>query len=252
VEVPALEDAAHEIATGGARTLAVRTDVAKAADVEALAAEALRAFGAVHVVCNNAGVSVAGPSWTQTLADWEWVLGVNLWGVIHGVRTFTPILLGQGAEGHVVNTASIAGLIAGPGMGVYNVTKHGVVALSETLYHELRAMGGRVGVSVVCPAWVNTRILDSRRNRPAALSDTAPTMPGREGVEQAVRGLLAAGLSPDAVARQVVDAIRADRFWVLPHPDWKGFVRERMEDILEDRNPSAGVVAGLANAGAPR
>jgi NAD(P)-dependent dehydrogenase (short-subunit alcohol dehydrogenase family) len=252
VEKVALDDAAHAIAASGAKTLAVRTDVSKATDVAALAAEALKAFGGVHVVCNNAGVSVAGLSWMQTIADWEWVLGVNLWGVIHGVRTFTPILLGQGTEGHIVNTASMAGLISGPGMGIYNVSKHGVVTLSETLYHELRMLGAPVGVSVLCPGWVNTRIIDSQRNRPAELSETIEAMPGRTEMEQAVRNLLAAGLSPDEVARRVLEAIRADRFWILPHADWARFAQMRAQDIVEGRNPSPAAIQGLTNPGAPR
>ena len=252
VETGPLEEVAHEVAAGGAKAIPVRTDVSKATDVAALATAALNAFGGVHVVCNNAGVSVAGPSWMQTLADWEWVLGVNLWGVIHGIRTFTPILLQQGEEAHVVNTASIAGMISGPGMGVYNVTKHGVVTLSETLYHELRGLGVPIGVSVLCPAWVNTRILDSARNRPVELAETVEKPLGRDEMEQVVRGLLASSLSPDEVARRVVDAVRADRFYVLSHPEWKRFVRLRMEDILEERNPSVAAIEALQNPGVPR
>jgi NAD(P)-dependent dehydrogenase (short-subunit alcohol dehydrogenase family) len=252
VEPAALDAAAHELARSGARAIAVRTDVSKPGDVEALGKAALDAFGAVHVVCNNAGVSVSGLSWMHTLADWEWVLGVNLWGVIHGVRVFTPILLGQGAEGHIVNTASIAGMISGPGMSVYNVTKHGVVTLSETLWHELRLLGAPIGVSVLCPAWVNTNIIDSARNRPAALAQTTEVMPGREEVQEAARALLASGLPPDRVAALVVEAVREDRFYVLPHPDWKRYVRIRMEDILEDRSPSPSAIDELVNPGAPR
>src|SRR5262245_34708822 len=137
VETGALEEAAREIRATGAPTLAVRTDVSKAADVEGLARATLDAFGAVHILCNNAGVALGGPCWMHTVADWEWVLGVNLWGVIHGVRVFTPIMLSQGGEGHIVNTASLAGLFSGPGSAIYNVTKHGVVTLSETLSQEL-------------------------------------------------------------------------------------------------------------------
>jgi NAD(P)-dependent dehydrogenase (short-subunit alcohol dehydrogenase family) len=251
VEAVALEEAAHVLARTGARTVAVRTDVAKGEQVEALAVEAERAFGAVHVVCNNAGVSVSGLSWMHTVADWEWVLGVNLWGVIHGVRVFVPRLLAQASAGHVVNTASIAGLISGPGMAVYDVTKHGVVTLSESLYHELRMMAAPIGVSALCPAWVNTRIIDSGRNRPAGLADTAEPVPGREAMEEVARGLLASGLAPERVAALVVDAIRANRFWVLPHPEWKAFVRTRLEDVLEDRNPSPSAVEGLMNPGMP-
>ena len=251
VEVAPLEEAAHALVRGGADAIAVPTDVSRGEQVEALAVAAERAFGDLHVVCNNAGVSIAGLSWTHTVADWEWVLGVNLWGVIHGVRTFVPRLLAHGGEAHVVNTASIAGLLSGPGMAVYDVSKHGVVTLSESLYHELRLVEARVGVSVVCPAWVDTRIIDSGRNRPAALAETAPRVPGRDAREDAARAVLAAALPPARVADAVVAAIRANRFWVLPHPDWKRFVRIRLEDVLEDRNPSPEAVEGLANAGAP-
>ena len=251
VEAGALDEAAHAIAATGTKTLAVRTDVSKGEQVEALARAATDAFGAVHVVCNNAGVSVSGLSWMHTIADWEWVLGVNLWGVIHGVRVFTPLLLAQGGEGHVVNTASIAGMLSGPGMSVYDVTKHGVVTLSESLYHELRLLGSTIGVSVICPAWVNTRIIDSERNRPAELASPAQALPGREDIEKMARSLLASGLPPARVASLVVDAVRAGRFYVLPHPEWKAYVRTRMEDILEDRNPSPSAVEGLTNPGMP-
>src|SRR5579871_852581 len=202
VERQALAAAERALASGGARVLAVPTDVSKASDVEALAQRTLEAFGAVHVVCNNAGVSVGGLAWEVTLADWEWILGVNLWGVIHGIRTFVPILLRQGEEGHVVNTASMAGLVSGPGIAPYNATKHTVVTLSEALHHELgMASGGKVKVSVLCPGWVNTRILDADRNRPATLGDATPIRPEIAAVREQVRQLLESGLAPAAVAR---------------------------------------------------
>ncbi len=238
VEAPALEQAAGEIEASGAAVLAVRTDVSKAADVERLAQATLEQFGAVHVVCNNAGVVTAAPSWMNTVADWEWVLGVNLWGVIHGVRVFTPILLAQGVEGHIVNTASMAGMIAGPGMSTYNVSKFGVVALSETLHQELLLFGAPVRVSVLCPGFVNTRIADAARNRPAELADTAPKLPGAEEMEQMGRQLLAAGAPPSLVADVVFDAIREERLYVFPHPEWKEYIRTRMEDILAERTPT--------------
>jgi NAD(P)-dependent dehydrogenase (short-subunit alcohol dehydrogenase family) len=252
VEAAALDEAAHAIARGGAQAIAVPTDVSKGEQVDALAVAAERAFGAVHVVCNNAGVSASGLSWMHTIADWEWVLGVNLWGVIHGVRVFTPRLLAAGAEGHIVNTASMAGLLSGPGMAVYDVSKHGVVTLSESLYHELRMLAAPIGVSVLCPGFVNTRILDSARNRPAMLADTVPAMPGREQLEEVARGLLAAGMPPERVAALVVDAIRAGRFWILPHPEWKAILRTRIDDVLEDRNPSQTGLEALANPGMPK
>jgi NAD(P)-dependent dehydrogenase (short-subunit alcohol dehydrogenase family) len=251
VEAAALDEAAHAVAPTGTGAIAVPTDVSKGDQVDALAVAAERAFGAVHLVCNNAGVAVSGLSWMHTLADWEWVLGVNLWGVIHGVRAFLPRLLTNGTDGHMVNTASMAGLLSAPGMAVYDVSKHGVVTLTESLYHELRLLGAPVGVSVVCPGAVATRIMDSGRNRPAHLADTAPALPGEEGMREAARASLAAGLPPARVATLVLDAVRTGRFWVLPHPEWKRYVRVRLEDVLGDRNPSSEAFEGLANPGTP-
>jgi NAD(P)-dependent dehydrogenase (short-subunit alcohol dehydrogenase family) len=238
VEPEPLADAAREIGASGAETLAVRTDVSKGADVEHLAKATIDAFGAVHVVCNNAGVALPGLSWTYTVADWEWVLGVNLWGVIHGVRVFTPLLLSHGGEGHIVNTASMAGLMSGPGMASYNISKHGVVTLSETLHHELSMFGSAVRVSVLCPGFVSTRIADARRNRPPELADTAPPLPGSEVMEQFGRQLIASGTPPAAIADIVLEAIRAERFYILPHPEFKAGVRQRMDDILAERSPT--------------
>jgi len=245
VEVGALDEAEREVRAVGGSTLAVRTDVSKARDVEALAKATLDRFGAVHIVCNNAGVSVGGLSWTHTLADWEWVLGVNLWGVIHGVRVFTPILLSQGGAGHIVNTASLAGLLSGPGSSVYNVTKHGVVTLSETLHQELVMLGSPVRVSVLCPGFVSTRIPDAARNRPAELADTAPPLPGAEEMQALGRQLVASGSPPATVADCVFEAIRAERFYILPHPEWKDLIRARMETILAEGNPTPPDVSAI-------
>jgi NAD(P)-dependent dehydrogenase (short-subunit alcohol dehydrogenase family) len=244
VEETALAGVKDALAGRGATVVAVKTDVSKAEDVERLAQETLKAFGAVHVVCNNAGVAAAGPAWEMTLADWQWVLGVNLWGVIHGVRTFVPIMLRQGTEGHVVNTASMAGLASGPMMSIYNVTKHGVVTLSETLQHDLTMVGAQIRVSVLCPAWVNTRIHESERNRPAAFGgpDARTQTPGGQMMEQTVAQLLATGLSPEHVAGLVFDAVRNEKFYILPHPEWKRLIRTRMEDILEERTPTMGAL----------
>jgi NAD(P)-dependent dehydrogenase (short-subunit alcohol dehydrogenase family) len=252
VEAAALDEAAHTVARSGAQTIAVPTDVSNGEQVEALAVAAERAFGGVHVVCNNAGVAVSGLSWMHTLADWEWVLGVNLWGVIHGVRVFTPRLLAGGGDGHIVNTASMAGLLSAAGMSIYDVTKHGVVTLSESLYLELRMLGAPIGVSVICPGFVSTRIMDSARNRPPALAETLPPFPGREQLEEVARGLVSAGMPPERVAAIVLEAIRADRFWILPHPEWKAILRTRLEDILEDRNPSPSGLEALENPGTPK
>ena len=252
IEAAALGDAARAVGAAGAQTLAVRTDVSKPADVEALAAQARDRFGGVHVLCNNAGVAVSGPLWTQTLADWEWVLGVNLWGVIHGVRVFLPMMMDQGGEAHIVNTASIAGLTCAPGISIYNVSKHGVVALTETLHHELAMMGSPVRVSVLCPGFVDTRILDSARNRPADLADAAPAQAENAEAAQAVRQLVAAGLAPAQVATRVFEAIRDERFYVLPSAGWHDRIRARMEDIAAERNPGALGVPEFINRGMPR
>jgi NAD(P)-dependent dehydrogenase (short-subunit alcohol dehydrogenase family) len=232
VERPALEKATAEIDASGARAIAVPTDVSKPEQVDALARRALDAFGAVHVVCNNAGVFTSGPIWEQTLGDWKWVIDVNLWGVIHGIRTFVPLLLQQGGEAHVVNTASLAGLVSPRGLGPYNVTKHGVVTLSETLHYELRAMGSQIGVSVLCPGAIRTNIADAERNRPAELARGA-----NAGANAALRAGLEAGMDPAQVADLVVRGIREERFYLLTHPELKAGVERRMRDILEDRVP---------------
>jgi len=237
VEAAPLAAVDAELRAKGTTTLAVRTDVSRADDVETLARRTVDTFGAVHVLCNNAGVFSAGPCWELPVADWEWVLGVNLWGVIHGVRTFVPIMLRQDTEAHVVNTASMAGLIASPYSAIYNVTKFGVVALSESLQQELAVVNAKVRVSVLCPAWVNTRIADADRNRPANAPPPRTLTPEQQAMQEVGRQMLASGLDPERVADIVLEAIRADRFYVLTHPEWKVAVRERMANILEDRTP---------------
>jgi NAD(P)-dependent dehydrogenase (short-subunit alcohol dehydrogenase family) len=241
VDETALAEAERELKEAGAEVIAVRTDVSKAEDVEALAQSALGAFGAVHLLFNNAGVGAGTTVWESTLEDWQWVLGVNLWGVIHGVRTFVPLMLKQGDECHIVNTSSMAGLVSGPALGVYKVTKHGVVSLSETLSCELTLMRANVKVSVLCPAGVNTRVMESERNRPAELQNAPAEESAHPAVVQAeamLRRLVAAGMSPAEVAAAVFDAIREERFYILTHEDWKPLVRKRMDDILLGRNPT--------------
>jgi NAD(P)-dependent dehydrogenase (short-subunit alcohol dehydrogenase family) len=249
VEEEALVKAEAEVAATGAETFARVTDVADRASVLALAAAVTDRFGGTHVLCNNAGVALSGLSWQHTLADWEWVLGVNLWGVIHGIRTFVPRLLAAKAEAHVVNTGSIAGLLSGPGMAVYGASKHGVVTISESLFYEMRMLRAPIGVSVLCPAAVATRIMDAARNRPAALTEAVPVEDATR--RDAAKASLAAGMPPDRVAACVVDAIRTNRFWVLSHPEWKQYVRIRLDDVLEDRNPSPEAIEGLVNPGTP-
>jgi NAD(P)-dependent dehydrogenase (short-subunit alcohol dehydrogenase family) len=240
VDEAALAQTERELKAAGARLIAVRTDVSKSGDVDALAQRTLDAFGAVHLLFNNAGVGAGTTVWESTLADWQWVLGVNLWGVIHGVRTFVPLMLKQADECHIVNTASMAGLVSGPALGAYKVTKHGVVSLSETLCCELAIMKAKIGVSVLCPAGVNTRVMDSERNRPAELQNDLASGSAHPVVAQAeamLRQLVEAGLSPSQVAGAVFDAIRDERFYILTHADWKPLVQKRMDDILQERNP---------------
>jgi len=249
VEEEPLRKAASEMEALGADVISVRADVSRYPEVAALAATAREAFGGVHVLCNNAGVSGRlAPVWSQTDKDWDWVLGVNFFGVLNGIRAFVPMMVEQAAEGHVVNVASIAGLISLPNMGGYNVSKHAVVTLSETLHHELALVGAKVKVSVVCPGFVNTRICESDRNRSPDLPKTEPGVekpageepageqpadPWAEGFRQAV----ASGLPPELIAHKVMEAIVEEKFWVLTHPELKGAVKRRMSDVLEDKNP---------------
>jgi NAD(P)-dependent dehydrogenase (short-subunit alcohol dehydrogenase family) len=246
VEQAALANAEAELRATGATVRAVPTDVSDGAAVEALARETLAAFGAVHLVCNNAGVFPGrARTWEYTADDWAWVLGVNLWGVIHGIRVFVPIMLEQGTEGHVVNTASVAGLLSSGFKPSYDVSKFGVVALSESLYRELEAIGSQVKVSVLCPGLVNTQIMASDRNRPGRLeNDAAIEAAGSRPEAQAYmerlgEGLRTSGSPPSYVADAVLRGIREERFYVLPHDDFDGQIRERMESILERRNPPA-------------
>jgi NAD(P)-dependent dehydrogenase (short-subunit alcohol dehydrogenase family) len=245
VEESALWQAEEELQANGAQVLAVRTDVSQAADVEALAKITFETYGAVHLLFNNAGVGCGTTVWESSLADWQWVLGVNLWGVIHGIHYFVPLMLAQGSEGHIVNTASSEGLVTSSGLGIYKVSKHGVVTLSETLACELAARGARLKASVLCPEWVNTRIMDAERNRPQALVNapqeqhvSPETAAIAEVVIQVMRQLAQAGLPPPQVAEMVFDAIRQEQFYILTHPTTKQGVRLRMEDILQERMPT--------------
>jgi NAD(P)-dependent dehydrogenase (short-subunit alcohol dehydrogenase family) len=241
IEEGALKEAERELTDQGAEAIAVVTDVADAASVHALRDQALARFGAAHLVHNNAGVGGGGPVWEVPEQDWRWILGVNLWGVIHGVATFVPLFIEQG-EGHVVNTASIAGLTTAPFLGPYNAAKQAVVAISETLYKDLQvaAVSG-VGVSVLCPGFVQTRIADSGRNRPQ-------WAPGRQAegaadTQSAISGMVDAGIPAAAVAEQVLDAVRTETFYVLTHPELRVAIRTRFDDIVDGRPPSPTIVA---------
>ena len=236
-----LMQASQELRAEGASVLAVQTDVSKAGDVEALAQKAFDTYGAVHLLFNNAGVGAGTIIWESTLADWEWTMDVNLWGVIHGIRAFVPRMIAQDTEGHIVNTASIAGLTSGPGLGIYKVTKYGVVTLSETLYHELALRGAKIKTSVLCPGFVKTRIMDGARNRPARLqNDPAEVKMGPESVAliQFMLQAVEAGMSPEQVADIAFQAIRDETFYILTHPETKEAIRVHMEDMLQERNPT--------------
>ena len=236
VDESGLAKTGGDVAAGGMKSFSMRVDVSKAAEVEAFAEKCARELGAIHLVCNNAGVALSGPVWETSEAEWQWILGVNLLGVVHGVRAFAPRLIAQD-EGHIVNTASVAGLISPPGLGAYCVSKHAVVTLSEALHHDLRERGSRVGVSVLCPAYVPTGISDSERHRPPGLPVTEKSKE-RLAKEAALKKAVVSGkLSAGDVARAVVAAVKENRFYVLTHPGIKGAVRARIEDVLEGRSP---------------
>ena len=244
IQQDALDRAAAELRGGGAQVLAQRVDVSKAGDMEGFAKAVAARFGAPGFVFNNAGIGAGGLIWESTLNDWEWVLGVNLWGVIHGVRLFTPMMVeaekrDPSYEGHIVNTASMAGLVNMPNMGVYNVSKHGVVSLTETLYQDLRLVSDRIGASVLCPFFVPTGIKDSERNRPDALRDgrglTKSQIIGRAMSEKAISS---GKVTAAHVAQFVFDAVETDRFYVYSHPKSLSGVQSRLEDVVQLRNPS--------------
>lgn len=240
VQRDALDATVAELRGNGAEVFGLVGDVSRAADVQALADAAMERFGGVHLVFNNAGVGGAGGLvWESTEKDWQWVLGVNLWGVIHGVRTFVPLMLKQDCECHVVNTASVAGLLSAQLMGVYNVSKHGVVTLSETLYHDLRVSNAKIGVSVLCPAFVPTGIHLSDRNRPADLTEDAPPTPSQVAARKASEKAVTSGrISAVQVAEMTFDAIRDNRFYILTHPKILQSVELRMQDVVAQRNPT--------------
>lgn len=242
IEEEALNQAASELQAVGAGVLAVKTDVSNAESVKQLAQAAIRHFGAVHLLFNNAGVAADSWVWQNTLHDWEWVLGVNLWGVIHGIRTFVPLMVEQATEGHIINTASMVGLIATSGLGAYAATKHAVVSLSETLYLELAQIKAKIGVSVLCPLGVQTKILESARNRPASKAETAATNGtgpfDTELGQKFWQRVWQEALTPDQLADLVFDAIQENRFYILSDPAATAMVEQRMNDILEGRNPS--------------
>jgi NAD(P)-dependent dehydrogenase (short-subunit alcohol dehydrogenase family) len=244
VQQDALDKTRAELEAQGAQVLAMRCDVRKAEEVQKLADATMEKFGAVHLVFNNAGVGSGGLVWENSIADWEWVLGVNLWGVVHGVRTFTPLMLEcakkePGYEGHIVNTASMAGILNAPNMGIYNVSKHAVVSLSETLYQDLQLIKAPIGASVLCPYFVPTGISKSERNRPDDVKETAAPTASQKAQQVVSEKAVSSGkVSAADVAQRTFDAIRDGQFYIYSHPHALGNVQTRMEDILQMRNPS--------------
>ena len=245
VQQDALDKAAAELQAAGANVLPFKIDVSDAAQFDALGQATFKRFGAPHFVFNNAGVGSGGLIWENTLKDWDWVLGVNLMGVVHGIRTFTPMMLDAAKkdpayQGHIVNTASMAGLLNPPNMGVYNVSKHAVVSLTETLYQDLSLVTDQVSASVLCPFFVSTGINDSARNRPKGMvdADTKPTKSQLIGQAMTSKAVTSGKVSAADVAQKVFDAISENRFYIYSHTKAIRSVQTRMEDILQARNPT--------------
>jgi NAD(P)-dependent dehydrogenase (short-subunit alcohol dehydrogenase family) len=238
IEAGPLEVAADELRTAGADVFAVTADVSRYGDVERIGAAAKDVFGALHVACNNAGVGGGGLTWEVDMETWQWVLGVNLWGVVHGLHVFTPHIIASGG-GHIVNTASMAGLTSPPGMSPYNVSKHAVVTMSESMSVELAMTHPEVGISVLCPGWVRTRINESERNRPGFTpGEDIDEEHALAQMREMLDALIAEGLNPAVVANLVVEAIRARRFYVLTHPEWQDMVRDRVDRMLSGEDPA--------------
>ena len=242
VQQDALDKAEQEMTAQGVQVLARRVDVANAADMQALADAVKARFGAPHFVFNNAGVGSGGLVWENSVADWEWVLGVNVWGVVHGVRLFTPMMLEAAKQdpayqGHIVNTASMAGLLTAPNMGIYNVSKHAVVALTETLYQDLKLVTDQVSASVLCPYFVPTGITQSQRNRPASLAENKPTQSQLIGQAMSDKAVSSGKVSATEVAHKVFDAVASGQFYIYSHPQALGNVQSRMEAIVQQHNP---------------
>jgi len=240
VEMQALKQAEDELKAQGADTLAIRTDVSKAEQVEALATQAFATFGAVHLLFNNAGVGAGTTIWESSLNDWQWVLGVNLWGVIHGLHFFVPRMLAQNEEGYIVNTASSAGFVAHAGTGIYKASKHAVVSLSETLFLELAERTTQLKTSILCHEWVQTRIMESGRNRPSELAHTSidQSMPPETltAIQKQFQEIQK-GMPPTQVADITFEAIREEKFYIFTHPTTKLGAYARMEDIMKEGSP---------------
>jgi NAD(P)-dependent dehydrogenase (short-subunit alcohol dehydrogenase family) len=235
-----LAKAESELRSRGGIVLGVRTDVSKRSEVELLARRAVDAFGLVHLLFNNAGVAAGGAPWEATWNDWEWVIGVNLWGVIHGVKVFTPMMLAQNTECHIVNTSSTAGLVVGSTSAPYAATKHAVVALSESLYLTLQQRNSPIKVSVLCPGLVRTNITNAEHHRPAELRDEPiPMTPERQAGLAAFSAAIDMGMAPHQVAEAVFGAIQREQFYILPDPEWIEVVQLRTEKLLRTENPQS-------------
>ncbi len=243
VQQDALDAATHELQAQGAQVLSFKLDVSSASQMEAMGAAVLARFGAPHLVFNNAGVGSGGLIWENSVKDWEWVLGVNVMGVAHGVRIFTPMMLEAAKkdatwQGHIVNTASMAGLLNAPNMGVYNVSKHAVVSLSETLYQDLSLVTDQIGASVLCPFFVSTGISQSHRNRPSELRGSRPTQSQLIGQAMSEKAVSSGKVSAADVAQLVFDAVASNQFYIYSHPKAIKSVQTRLEDIVQTRNPT--------------
>jgi NAD(P)-dependent dehydrogenase (short-subunit alcohol dehydrogenase family) len=244
VQQDALDAAVAELAATGVQVVGLQGDVSRGVDVQALADLCMERFGAPHIVINNAGVAFGGLIWEHTERDWEWVLGVNLFGVAHGVRVFTPLMLAAAKQdpawrGHIVNVASMAGLLNSPNMGVYNVSKHAVVSLSETLYQDLSLVTEQVHASVLCPYFVPTGIHLSHRNRPSELkSDGKPTASQMIAQAMSTKAVTSGKVTAADTAQLVFDAVEAGRFYIYTHPQALGMVQTRLEDVVQGRNPT--------------
>ncbi len=250
IEEAALGKAEAALQSIGGTVLSVRTDVSKRSDVEQLARQAFNAFGSVHLLFNNAGVAAGGAPWEATWNDWEWVVGVNLWGAIHGVKVFTPLMQAQNTECHIINTASSAGLMVGGFSAPYSVTKHAVVALSESLYLTLQQRNSLVKVSVLCPGLVQTNIASTERNRPAELrNEPVELSPEMQAGRAAFEALIASSMPPQQVADIVFEAIRKEQFYILTDPEWIEVIRLRTMKLLQLENPEnpAPMVASILN-----
>ena len=239
IEEKSLEETVSSFKNRGYEIIGKRCDVSKTEDVEGLAEASLKNFGSVDILCNNAGVSATGRAWEHSRAEWEWAIGVNIWGVINGIKTFTPIMLNQDSEGHIINTASVAGLLSLPQMSLYCLTKHSVVTLTESLYHDLIEIGAKISCSVLCPAYVPTNISRSDRNRPNHLKDSRIKTEENIQMEKKLEYAVESGkISADNVAELVFEAIAKNKFYILSHPRIKPTVEERVNDILKDKQPT--------------